>query len=411
MQRAPTPAFDAVVIGAGIVGACSAYALARRGATVAVVDARQGWGPGCSLGNAGLVTPSFAEPIASPANVRAGLAWMVRPDAPFGLRVRPALAGWIARYLLASRPAAFARGAALLRALSLDSLSLALRLDGQGLEVGLEQRGCLVAYSGPAGARHAAAAARAEAALALNARLFTGAATAVEEPLLSNASGAILFPLDAHCDPGKATRAFGRAAVAEGARLQSRTTVQRIDANGSDVRLRTSGGDIVARDLVVAAGAWSGLLARQLGVRLPMQGGKGFALDYDARALRLTRPIYLHDERCVVTPMSDRVRVTGGLLLHGLDERPEPRRIDALRRAVYDAVGLDEAPHWTWTGLRPCTPDGLPVIGRHPRADRVIFATGHGMLGLTLGPLTGELVEGLVAGLPARSELSPQRFG
>ena len=164
--------------------------------------------------------------------------------------------------------------------------------------------------------------------------------------------------------------------------------------------------------VVVAAGAWSGRLAHTLGIRLPLLAGKGYAVDYEPSASPLRIPLYLHDERCVANPMGSRLRVTGGVILGTAEQGGDPRRVRAIRRAA-TVFGVGAEPRLEWSGLRPCTPDGLPAVGRHPRAERVLFATGHGMLGVTLGPLTGRLVADLAAGRPeppALTSLSPGRF-
>jgi D-amino-acid dehydrogenase len=175
--------------------------------------------------------------------------------------------------------------------------------------------------------------------------------------------------------------------------------------------VETSEGDFRAGLVVVAAGAWSGRLARSVGVNLPLAAGKGYAVDYASSASPARIPLYLHDERCVANPMGSRLRVTGGLVLGALEQRSDPRRILAIRRAA-TVLGARAEPELTWSGLRPCTPDGLPVIGAHARAEKVLFATGHGMLGVTLGPLTGRLIADLAAGREhaALASLSPERF-
>ena len=165
---------------------------------------------------------------------------------------------------------------------------------------------------------------------------------------------------------------------------------------------------------MVAAGAWSGRLAASAGVRLPLQGGKGYAAEWDPAAAPLRMPLYLHDQRVVANPMADRTRMTGGLLLDGLDESFDERRVRAIASAAEEVLGVRARPRLVWRGLRPCTPDGLPVIGAHGRVPNVVFATGHGMLGVTLAPLTGRLVASVVRGEPshpALARLSPERFG
>jgi D-amino-acid dehydrogenase len=164
---------------------------------------------------------------------------------------------------------------------------------------------------------------------------------------------------------------------------------------------------------VIAAGVWSAGLAASLGAGLPLAGGKGYAVDYAPDLSPVRMPLYFYDDRVVANPMDARLRLTGGLVLGAAEQRGDPKRVGAIRRVAAARLGVSAEPRVTWSGVRPCTPDGLPVIGRHPRADRVVLATGHGMLGVTLGPLTGRLVAGLVSGTadhPALATLSASRF-
>jgi D-amino-acid dehydrogenase len=387
---------DVIVVGAGAIGAACAYELAGAGARVTVLERGGGWGEGCSWGNAGLIVPSHARPIAAPESLRAGLGWMLKRSSPFGLRVRPALVPWLVRYMRASTARRAAAGETLQRELCVESLGLLRELAGS-FDTGFAQRGCLTVYTDHPD--QAADEAASETGRALGAQLLTGAEVRELEPALTGAVRAgVLFPDEAGCDPVRLVRSLGAAAVERGAEL-------RTDAEVRDLN------ELSAGHVVVAAGAWSGRLAATAGVRLPMQGGKGYAVEWDAVPLR--RPLYMHDQRCVANSLDDRLRVTGGLILDGLDERFDRRRAAAVRAAAATVLGLRAQPRLTWSGLRPCTPDGLPAIGTHTAAPRVVFATGHGMLGITLAPLTGRLVAGLVAGRadhPALSRLTPERW-
>jgi D-amino-acid dehydrogenase len=404
---------DVVVVGAGVVGACAALELAGAGARVEVVERGGGWAEGCSWGNAGLLVPSHARPIAAPESLRAGLAWMLRPSSPFGLRLRPSLAPWLARYARASTAARADAGEALQRELATESLALFDELTEAGLDTGVRRRGCLTVHTSSAADEHAAAEAASATGRALGAELLSGdQARALEPALAPGVRAAVLFPREADCDPVRLGRALGAAAAERGVSLRTQVEAYALRDDDRSVTVETTRGPLRAAHAIVAAGAWSGRLARTLGVRLPLQGGKGYAAEWEPRAAP-QRPIYLHDQRCVANPMEDRTRVTGGLLLDGLDERFDVRRIDAIAAAAETVLGITARPRLVWRGLRPCTPDGLPVIGVHPRARRTVFATGHGMLGVTLGPLTGRLVAAIVAGRPAHpalASLAPDRF-
>lgn len=405
---------DVAVIGGGIIGACAALELARAGANVEVIERGGGWGEGCSWGNAGLLVPSHSRPIAAPEALRSGLGWMVRPDSPFGLRLKPSLAPWLVRYLRASTARRAQDGEALQRELARESLGVFRELTAAGVDGAFQERGCLTVHTSADAEAHAAAEAASETGRALGAELLSARQARELEPALSPRVGAaVFFPREAQCDPVRLAAAVGAAAVERGVRLRTGVEAYALRGDGDGTLVETTHGPVRAGHVVVAAGAWSGRLARTLGVRLPLQGGKGYAAEWDPAAAPLRVPIYMHDQRCVANPMGDRTRMTGGLLLDGLDERFDARRVQAIANAAETVLGVTARPRLTWRGLRPCTPDGLPVIGAHRRAPRTVFATGHGMLGVTLAPLTGRLVAGLVDGTGSHSALgalSPERF-
>jgi D-amino-acid dehydrogenase len=338
---------------------------------------------------------------------------MFRRDSPFGLRIRPSLSPWLARYVRASTPGRAAAGELLQRELASESLDL---LAGDAdVDAGFRQDGCLSVFShpdGPARAEHEAASRTGR---ALAARALSAEETRALEPALSErVTAGVLHPREAHVDPVRLTRSVGEAARRAGAVLRTHVDVSAVHPDAGGVTLDTSVGPLRAGHAVIAAGAWSGVLARTAGLRVPLQGGKGYAIEFEPDAVPLRRPVYLHDERCVATPFGDRVRMTGGLLLDGVDERFDPRRVAGIRRAAQRSFdGGAAVPRLSWRGLRPCTPDGLPVIGAARQARRVVMATGHGMLGVTLAPITGRMVSGIIGGEPAHAALgplSPERF-
>jgi D-amino-acid dehydrogenase len=318
------------------------------------------------------------------------------------------------RYLRASTARRAEVGEALQRELAREGLSLFRELAAAGLDAGYDETGCLTVHTSVEAQGRAEDEAASVTGRILDARMLSGDEARNLEPALARTvRAAVLFPHEARCDPVRLVRAVGASAQEAGVTLRRSTEAYALCSEPRGVSIETTRGRLRAGFVVLAAGAWSGRLAGDLGVPLPLQGGKGYAIEYDHAVSQLRLPVYMHEERCVVNPMDDRLRVTGGLLLDGLDERFDGRRVDAISRHAERVLGITARPNFCWRGLRPCSPDGLPIVGFSQRAPRVTIATGHGMLGVTLGPLTGRLVADLICGRslhPTLEALSPERF-
>jgi D-amino-acid dehydrogenase len=402
---------DVVVVGAGAIGAATAYELARAGAQVTILD-RSGVAAGCSYGNAGLISPSHTEALANPTAVRDGFAWLGRRDSPFHLRPRLALLPWLARFGAASLPRRSAAATATLRALVAASLDAHEALARDGLPTSFARRGILSVYeSEPAFADGRRAAGD-------RAHVLTRDAAVELEPALAPAiAGAILHPDEGHCEPAAFTAALVDGARELGAELRTGVEVVGIQrSNGRIAELQTTAGPLRAGTVVLAAGAWTKELAAQAGISIPLEGGKGYHLEMPTGAAREPRgPVFLEEARVTATPLDGRLRLTGILELTGLDLRIDPVRLEAIGRAARRLLGLapDARPAHVWRGLRPCAPAGLPIVGRADRVENLVFATGHAMLGIALAPITGEIVADIVTGASPRSEaaaFSPARF-
>jgi D-amino-acid dehydrogenase len=408
-----TASADVAVVGGGVIGACIALDLARRGASVALLErgAELAWG--CSAGNAGIVGASHVLPLADPTAVRDGIRWMTRADSPFFVRPRPRVLPWLVRFTAAATPRRVDRHRAVLHELASESAALHAAFDAAGLDAGYRRRGLLNVYC----SERAFAAARAEVTRAGrnggHSRVVTGdLPNVLASTLTAPIAGAILEPDEAHCDPRRFVRAIGNLAAEEGVDLRTSVEVLSLRRRGRRIHsLWTTSGDLVVNEVVLAAGVWSGGLARALGLRLPLEGGKGYHVDVESRPGDPELPIWLHESRVVITPLEGRLRLAGTLELTGTDRGVDARRVDAIIAAVRHAM-----PHFgsrrtidVWRGLRPCTPDGLPVIGRAPDLDNAILATGHGMWGLQLAPVTARLVAAIVSGERAGHDLHPLR--
>jgi D-amino-acid dehydrogenase len=389
---------EVVVVGGGAIGVSAAYELARRGIRVTLLE-RGALGGGCSSGNAGLVCPSHSRPLATPAALAEGLRGLLHSDSPLSLRPRRATLAWLARFAAASRAGGVERATDAIRLLSVASLELHAELAALG--TGFERRGTLSVYETEA--RLAAGRTEAERSGLTSRGLTPQEARQLEPALTGVFAGAIFFPDEAHVDPLRYVRAVGEAAAKAGADVQTGVDVQSL------APLETSSGRLRPRTVVLAAGAWTGTLAR-----VPVTGGKGYHVDVESADGDPHVPLLLQEARSALTPLDGRLRLAGLLEVAGLDERPNPTRIEAMRHAAARVLGRDErTPIDVWTGLRPCTPDGLPVIGRPAAQPDLVLATGHAMKGLSLAPVTGRLVAELVTGEPPSHDLtpfSPDRF-
>lgn len=401
---------DVTIIGAGAVGVCAALELARRGASVVVLERGAEVAAGCSAGNAGIVGASHVAPLADPAAMRDGLKWVTRPDSPFYVRPRPQVLPWLARFAAASMPGRAHRNQTILRALAVHSAALHDDLHRAGLEAGYARRGMLNLFVSE---RAFAAARGAAAGDGQRAQAVERDALRDVAPFLTGSyAGAILQRDEAHCDPLRFVQSVAAAAVELGVEFRTGVEVLGVSRRGDRIEeLQTTAGTVRTGEVVVAAGIGSGMLARQLGVRLLVEAGKGYHVDVAEGAGDPDLPVWLHEQRVVITPLADRVRMAGTLELTADDMSVSSRRVQAIVAAVRGALPAIAArpPLEIWRGLRPCTPDGLPVIGRPPGASNAILATGHGMWGLQLAPLTARLVAQLARGETPEYDLTPLR--
>ena len=406
---------DILVIGAGPVGVCCALELARAGATTVLLEKELQVCPPVSgaHANCGLLVPSDATPLAAPGVLGQGLRWMLDSSSPFYIAPRPSpsLARWLWLFRAACSAERARAAMPVLRALHIASADLHDELArDHGERWRFHHDGVLQVYETAAGMSAAAEEAEQARALGVRAQELTEAdAKRLFPGLLCDLAGAYLFPEDGHLDPLHFTASVAELAVDLGATVVTGAEVMALEPAPAGVRVVTTRGDFTAGQVVLAAGAWSPFLARGLGLRLPIEPAKGYSVDVERPAGFPELPLYLGDAHVVLTPLGDTLRLGSTLELSGWDMRIRPRRVAYLREGGRRAIGIpaDGPVRQVWRGPRPVTPDGLPVIGRVPGADRVILATGHCMLGLSLGPVTGRLVAELAAGKAPSIDLTP----
>jgi D-amino-acid dehydrogenase len=410
-----------VVVGGGVIGVCSAYYLTRGGAEVVLLE-RSRLGEGASSGNAGTVAAGH-PPLNRPGRVRQGIAQMLDPTSPLYIRPswNPALWRWLIEFARYCTDAHVERCMQVMAPMGMDALRLFNELiDEERIECGYRADGFYEVCStekGMAGAAHEAAIVEKH---GYHPEMVDGDELRRREPAFGpDLLGGVFFPEAATMNPALFLSRL--AAVASRRGMDQREGAEVTDvvlegARATGVRLRS--GDVVSGDAVVlATGPFSMRLARRVGARMPVQGGKGYHRDVEigpngAPPLRVA---CVHGETSVFsTPLDTFVRFAGTMEFSGENTVLRPARLAQLARsakACFPTLG-SARPKSEWCGLRPMSADGLPIVGEVGGVEGLSVATGHGMLGLTLGPVTGEMIANRVLGIrdDRIRPLSPDRF-
>lgn len=388
-----------VIVGAGVIGVCAAYYLARRGARVTLLDAGP-IGAGASSGNAGLVSLGHL-PLQRPGVMSKALKMMWSSDNPLYIapRLDPALWAWLFRFARACTASALERNMRTLAQLSTASLGLFEEIHQQSrASFHYEPRGYMEVFLTRQGLDHCRHDAEITKRFGFDYQLIEQRELLEREPALApDVTGAVWYPQSAFCDPARFLSATADLARAAGAQIREQAPVRRIERTGGRATgVTLHSGERIDADLVVlAAGPWSASLARELGLRLPLQPAKGYHRDVPTPALSLNTACIFGEVGMVGTPMGSFLRLAGTLEFSGLNSTMRRNRLDMLTRGAARYLrnfNTQAAPLSEWVGMRPCSPDGLPIVGWAPRIEGLYIATGHAMLGLSQGPATGKII-------------------
>ncbi len=413
-----------VIVGAGVAGLCTAYYCAREGFDVTVVERGDPVRDGASYGNAGMIVPSHFIPLAAPGMVALGLKWMWNPASPFYIKPRfdKELFGWAFKFWKASSADHVRRAAPLIAELSLASRACFEELDTlPDHDWGFEKKGLVMLCREKHTLDEEAKTAAQARALGVPAEIYDAAATAKLNPgARMDVAGSIYFPLDCHLSPRRFLSSLQRELTRLGVGFRWNTEVRSFRKEGARLRAAVlgDGQEITADDFVLCGGTWAPDLVADLGLRLPMQAGKGYSLTLEKPHHQLTTPSILTEARVAVTPMGDTLRVGGTMEVAGRDLGINPVRvrgiIDSFCRYFPEYQPKDFADVKPWSGLRPCSPDGMPYVGRTGKFTNLSVAAGHAMMGLSLGPITGKVIADTLAGRPLAAAkaalLSPDRY-
>lgn len=407
---------EIAVIGAGVVGVATALWLRRQGYRVLLLE-RDAIASGASYGNAGTLAPYGVMPIAQPGLLKAIPSLLFSSESPFVINWArlPRLMPWLLRFLNECRASRCeANTLALTRILQHTYSGYApLLADCPEAERHLRHKGCLYAYGTEQGFAGARAAIELRRSLGIAQQVLNAADVEQLEPAFAGKTVAgILFPESSHMDDPRAfIEALAAPLVAEGALHQATITGMQRQTDG--LHLSSAEGRVYHADRVVlCGGAWSAMLARQVGDDIPLDTERGYHIEFDLQDTLLNRPCCPVESAFYMTPMAGRLRVAGTVELGSIKDPANPDRFAYLERHVRRVMGLTAPVARQWLGFRPSLPDSLPVIGPSPNEPRLIYAFGHQHLGLTLAGATGQLVADCIAGKAPQwlDSFSVQRF-
>lgn len=409
-----SPRDDVLIIGGGAIGLATALALLEAGRSVRVIDAGPAGG-GASHGNCGTITPSHAPPLAAPGVVAQALRWMFTPDAPLYLKPRfdPALWHWLLRFAMRCNTRDW-RESTQARAALLDDARTRLAdwVGRYGLQCEFEEEGLDYVFRDPRKFQQYVDESVVLKEFGIATQVFGGRDYEREEPaMLPGVAGAIRFPGDARLRPDRYVAELARAVRARAGVIDEHCRVERLEQASEGVRVTTEQGPREGREAVIALGAWTPAFARRLGIRAPIQPGKGYSITY-SRPTRVPRhPMVLKDRSVCVTVWESGFRLGSTMEFSGHDDSLNPTRLAALERGarefLREPVGPDVRERWC--GWRPMTWDDLPLLGRAPGQRGVWIAAGHGMLGISMSTATGQLMADMITGRTPAFDPTPYR--
>ena len=410
-----------VIVGGGVNGLCSAYFLQKRNYDVTVIDSGD-ISNNCSFGNMGFLSPSHFVPLASPGIVSEGLKYMLNSRSPFYIKPRLNIAflQWALKFYKNSNQKTVEKNAPHLS----DILNLSRRLmneirDDIGDVFDMQEIGCMMMCHGQKAFEY-------EVKLAKEAKKFNLEVEVLNREEVQNREpdveldiyGAVLFKDDAHIHPGKFMVALREYLEKHGVKFQLNTTVTGFEKkHGKIESVITDKGIFSGDEIILSAGSWLPRLAKMAGIRLLLEGGKGYSYTYENIEKNIRYPGILVDGRCAITPWGHRLRIGGTMEFSGNNDRVLVKRMEGIYNSIklfYPGLKIDFPPKdKIWTGLRPVTPDGLPYIGKTRKYDNLFLAGGHAMLGVSEAAATGQIISDMIENRSTPIDVSafdPDRF-
>ena len=411
-----------IIVGGGIVGLSCAYFLQLEGHEVEILDQSKMKG-GASYVNAGYLTPSHIVPLAAPGMVTKGLKWMFNSSSPFYIEPRfdLDLFDWGLKFMRSCTQKHVSRSLQVIKEINEMSKSLYHDFDRlDELDFHLEDRGVLMAFRTTKAEKEEGRVMEEAQRLGLDVSLLDKTAVKKLQPKIDmDIAGAYLYRCDAHSTPGLFMEQLKKYLLNCGVKIHTDTCVDALVNKGRKIKGVKSGENVwMADEVVIASGAWTQKLLKSVNLNLPIQAGKGYRLN-EHQSTGIEMPAILMEPKVAVTPMQGFTRFSGTMEIAGVQHQIKKNRVAAIAKAACDYYPGLKINQSTLTdvqcGLRPLSPDGLPFIGRHSKYDNLSLATGHAMMGWSLGPATGKLIAELIDEKPQSLSLKPfspeRRYG
>ena len=407
----------AVIIGGGVIGLFSAYYLNKSGWEVDIID--QGdLSDNCSYGNAGMITPSHFVPLAAPGMVEQGIRWMFNSKSPFYVKpsLNPELIGWGLKFLKSATRKHVDRSAGALRDISMMSKKLFQEFEkDSNIEFGLEDKGILMLFKTPKFVEEEKHLAEHATNLGLDAQYLSPEECRQLQPGVEmDILGAVHYHCDAHLYPNKLMLGLIRYVEnAKGITIYRNTEITKIvHDSGKITSVSSKDKEFKGDAYVVAGGAWSPGIARLAGLKVPLMPGKGYSFMVPQdESKRMTIPSILCEARVAITPMNGSIRYGGTMEVGKINQQINMSRVQGIVESVprYFPNFKPEMPQQKdiWFGFRPVSPDGIPYIGLSGKYKNLAVATGHAMIGLSLGPATGKIISQVLNGQSTEMNITP----
>lgn len=405
---------EVIVIGGGIVGLSSAYYLQQEGHQVTLID-KSNMDAGASYVNAGYLTPSHIISLASPGIITKGLKWMLNPESPFYVKPRldTEFLKWAWSFKKSATKQKVNQSIPVIKDINLLSRGLYDEIkSSNAFDFHYERNGLMMYYQTDKAGEGEWEVGQRAIKEGLEVELLSAEEVKQFEPNADlNIKGAIYYKCDGHSTPNDFMPKMIAYLKSTGVQILANEEVKDIVVNGNIIsEVVTDKRTLKADEIVLAAGSWSPLLTNKLGIKLLVQAGKGYRINVE-RKTNITMPAVLMEAKVAVTPMKGFTRFAGTMEIGGINHTINPVRVNAIAKALekfYNNLEITSDEKATAKcGLRPCSPDGLPFIGRSSKCKNLTIATGHAMMGWSLGPATGKLVAEIISDKKTSLDLNP----